>query len=248
MNNKIEGKVLNILKIFNPVFILSIVITGLIYAYSRMTLFQAILILLTGFAFYLLINKVKIIEKRYAFIGFLILGIVLRTLYVIFVPTYSFSDFRIYHDAAISLSQNIPVVTKNIGFVSILSLGYRIFPDELSGKIINLLLSSISIILVYQMGKQFINRSVGLISMLFMALSINEINMVNVIATETIAEFFLLSSILFGVLSIKTEKNKNSNYSNNLIWYLLWPGNYCSFFNPFFHYFLSNNIFLLFKK
>ena len=179
---------------------------------------------------------------------FLILGIVLRTLYVIFVPTYSFSDFRIYHDAAISLSQNIPVVTKNIGFVSILSLGYRIFPDELSGKIINLLLSSISIILVYEIGKQFINRSVGLISMLFMALSINEINMVNVIATETIAEFFLLFSILFGVLSIKLEKNKNFKFSNNLVWYLLWPGNYCSFFNPFFHYFLSNNIFLLFKK
>lgn len=209
MINTIGGNLLKILKIFNPIFFLFIVITSLIYAFSRMTLYQAVLILFAGFAFYMLIKKVKIIEKSHAFIVFLMVGIVLRTLYVIFVPNYAFSDFKIYHDAAISLSQNVPIVTKNIGFVSILSLGYRIFPDELSGKIINLLFSSISIILVYAIGKHFINRSVGLISMLIMALAINEINMVNVIATETTAEFFLLFSILFGILSIKTEKNKN---------------------------------------
>ena len=213
METLINDRFIKIIKETNQLFLFYLLLLALGYASYRMNPYQPIFIIILGFLIYWMIRKVLIFPHKYLFIAFFTLGLTLRILYVVLVPTVPFSDFEYYHINALSLSQNIPVVSKNFGFVSILSLGYRIYPDIITGKIINLIASFTSLLLVYELGKQLFNKSIGVVSLFLFSISINEINMISVIGTEIIAECLLLFSLLFVILSVKTKKiNKKRIY------------------------------------
>ena len=84
-------------------------------------------------------------------LGILVLGGVSRFLMAIYIPTYPVSDFAFYNTWAMEfLSAGIQnVLPKNYLYPFILSLGYRIYPDPLIGRLLNSLASTFTIGIVY---------------------------------------------------------------------------------------------------
>ena len=79
----------------------------------------------------------------------IIVGFSLRLVWAIFVPILPVSDFKGYHGAALAMANNTSVLTKNYGFVFLISLGYRLFPNYVTAKIINVIFSTLSIYLIF---------------------------------------------------------------------------------------------------
>lgn len=172
--------------------------------------YQTIAVIIIGYCLLFLIKKIKKEPTNSIVIVIFALGAFIRIIYILMIPTVPFSDFEYYHNNALDLSNNIPIFSKNAGYVSILSLGYRIYPNIITGKILNLIASLVSLYLVYLLGKQLFNKKIGVISLFLFSILVNEINMVSVIGTEIIAECLLLLFINFGIKATESKKIKRS--------------------------------------
>jgi len=173
---------------YSGIFILGYILL-LSLSYGEIGL-QPIFTIIVGLGIWLIAKKLHTIYDklgiRETFLGLLILGGAVRLLWAIFIPTIPVSDFQYYNDAALGLSQGIPTASKNMGFTLLLSLGYRIYPNILTGKIINAIASTISILLLYRIGSKLINPQVGLIAALIFSVFPSEVIMVSVLGTELV--------------------------------------------------------------
>ena len=162
---------------------------------------QPIFTIIVGLFIWWLGKNIHVVYNKYGgvktFLGLLLIGGVIRFLWAIFIPTLPVSDFQYYHEAALSISQGIPTVTKNMGFTLLLSLGYRIYPSILTGKIINAIASTFSILLIYQIGSKLINPQTGLIAALIFSIFPSEVIMVSVLGTEVVVTTIGLLIVLF---------------------------------------------------
>jgi len=156
-------------------------------------------------------NKV---DYKWIFVGIISLGFIIRLIWIIFVPTLPASDFYSYHESAKELSQNIVTLKKNMGFRLLLSLGYRIFPNILTGQMINVLFSTLSIFLIYLIGNKLLNRKVGLIAAFIFSIFPSEIIMCGVIGTEVTTTTIYLLVFLF---LIKINSSNNNKYNFKMI-------------------------------
>lgn len=130
------------------------------------------------------------------FLIILLIGGVIRILWAIYVPSLPVSDFQYYNDSALHLSQGIPTLTKNMGYTILLSLGYRIYPSIIVGKIINAIASTLSIALIYRIGSRLINPQTGLLAALILSIFPSEVIMVSVLGTEIVGTTLILISSL----------------------------------------------------
>jgi len=181
--------------------------------------YQPIITILVGLFIWLSANNIRVLSGKYGatriFLGILFIGGLIRFLWAVFVPTLPVSDFLRYHKSAIELSQGIPILTKNMGYSLLLSAGYRISSNVLTGKLINATASTLSILFLYLVSSKFFNHQVGLIAAFLFALLPSEIIMVSVLGTEVIATTIGVITAFF----IFRTANNGSNFSTTSIFY-----------------------------
>ena len=134
---------------------------------------------------------VRTVRKRpssalYFLAAILALGALFRLAWALNIPTVPQSDFASNHAIAHSLSRGevLSEYGRNQGYPAVLSHAYRFCPDPIAGGVLNVFLSVLTIYLVYRIARQLADPLAGLISALFMALSIPEIMMTSVLCTE----------------------------------------------------------------
>lgn len=181
--------------------------------------YQPIFTLLVVISIYFCLKIVNNLQKKYSasriFLGVLLIGLVIRFLWAVLIPTLPVSDFIYFHENAINLSQGTAISTeyiKYIGYNLLLSLGYRIYPEILTGKLINAAASTLSILLIYLTGSKLVNQQVGLIAASLFAILPSEINMVSVLSTEVIATTAGLVTAFFLTRTI------SNNFNHSIIW------------------------------
>ncbi|MFZ5809329.1 MAG: glycosyltransferase family 39 protein [Chloroflexota bacterium] len=167
------------------------------------------LTLLGGVALYVLFRWIC---KPNVLLGIILCGaFLIRWGYVTVVPTQPKSDFLLYHTMALQFRQGDyhESYARPMGYPLLLSLFYRWRPDPSTGRWLNVILSTLSVGIVYLMGKQILDASFGLAAAYLTALFPAEIIMTSVLASEIPASLCFLIA-LWGLL------NKRS-YSRNTV-------------------------------
>ncbi len=158
---------------------------------SKDAAYQPLVTMAAGAVFFLCLKAIHTLYGRYGstavFWGVLIAGGVLRFAWAVAVPTEPVSDFLYFHKSAIGLAQGRDLVTKNMGYTLLLSVGYRIHPNVLTGKLINAIASTASLAFIYSAGTQIVQKPTALLAMTLLALLPSEIAMVSVLGTDTLA-------------------------------------------------------------
>jgi hypothetical protein len=175
--------------------------------------FQPIITLLTGISIFFCMKGISYLYNKfgakYILIAIIIIGGLIRFLWAISIQTIPFSDFQYFHESALELSKNTPLLTKNMGYSLLLSGVYRIFPNILSGKLINALFSTLTIMFVYLTGSKLLDQKTGLIAAFLFACLPSEILMVSVIGTEIAATMLLIITaiMIFQINNISVFSN-----------------------------------------
>ncbi|HEX6304479.1 MAG TPA: glycosyltransferase family 39 protein [Anaerolineales bacterium] len=143
-------------------------------------------------------------RTRRAMMGILLLGVFLRLIYALVFPTPPVSDFEFYVREALQLVQGQvgQALPKNPGYVLALSLGFRLHPGWISGKLINLVSSSVSILILYLLGERLKKPRVGLMAAFLYAIFPAEIEMVTVLGTDVMATTVLAAAVYFFILGV----------------------------------------------
>ncbi len=167
-------------------------------------------VLLTSFGgliLYTLFQKVKQPTLALAFI----LGgtFLIRLAYITLIPTRPQSDFLVYHSMAIQFVQGDyqNSYDRPMGYPLLLSIFYRWLPDALAGRLLNVFLSTLIVLLGYFLGKRIHSSSLGLISAYLLAVYPAEIMMTSVLATETAASLCITAAFL----SFLSNQTKNGS-------------------------------------
>lgn len=180
------------------------------YAIDRY--YQPVIIIIIGLLFYFIFRAVALWSSRYSVykIAFVVilLGIVVRLLWVAFVPTEPFSDFLTFHQSAIKLANGNEVYYKSPGYTLLLSYGYRLYPENISGKLVNVILSSLSLLLLYLSVKNLASEKQALLALTLLAVMPSDIAMISVLGTDTAASFF--GVLILYVITIYLN-NRRSN-------------------------------------
>ena len=149
----------------------------------------------------------------------LLLGGLARFFWAIYVPTRPVSDFRSYHKFAVKLAQDeIPdALSKNPGYPLLLSIGYRIEPAVITGKLLNAALSTLTIFLVFLLGSAVSTPLTGLLAAFLFAILPAEINMVSVLGAEVAATTLITAATLTLVYGCQKKRWIGWVYSGGLL-------------------------------
>lgn len=175
-------------------FILFAYMSILSIAYSQNHYYQPIITIIIGlfliFIFRMFVLKTSIsLVKKLVFVVIL-LSLFIRLLWIIIIPTEPFSDFLAFHQSAINLSIGNETYFKSPGYVLLLSLCYCLYPHYISGKLLNVIVSTLSMLFTYFCAKKLTNEKEGVIALTLFAIMPSEIVMTSVLGTENIAAFF----------------------------------------------------------
>lgn len=158
------------------------------------------LTLLGGLALYVLFRRIR---KPNVLLGIILCGaFLIRWGYVTVVPTQPKSDFLLYHTMALQFRQGDyhESYARPMGYPLLLSLFYRWRPDPSTGRWLNVILSTLSVGMVYLIGKQLLDAPFGLAAAYLTALLPAEIIMTSVLASEVPASLCFLIA-LWGLLN-----------------------------------------------
>lgn len=171
-------------------------------------------VLLLGGTFWILVYTVR---KRPSsvpclLVAILVFGGLFRLAWALSVPTVPQTDFAVNHEIALSLSQGEvrSEYGRDLGYPAILSLAYRIYPDPISGRILNVILSVLTIYLVYRIAKLFHDPLASLLSALFMALCIPDIMMTSVLCTEVGTLTLMMTSFYFLLKALGKPEDRSA--------------------------------------
>lgn len=154
----------------------------------------------------------------------LILGIILRIMWISLVPTVPVSDFLVYHQGAISIitgkgyrMYGYLSAFEPIGYSAFLALIYFIFGSALIvGKTANIVLSVIGMIFLYLIVKKgFNNKKIAYICIFLYSILPLNIIYSSVISTE------ILFTTMFLILMYMTINSSNKKYSSAIMGILL---------------------------
>ncbi|NMB33990.1 MAG: glycosyltransferase family 39 protein [Clostridium sp.] len=170
--------------------------------------------------------------KKRKYLALILVGIILRLIWVFAMPTFPETDFMWYHVKGLELSQgkgflygfyphyigieNLPTAFRPIGYPGTLAILYFIFGSSFFGiefmmaKLFNILLSTLIMFLTYKLANQFFGKKIALITLLLYALSPLAITYNSIICSE-----LLFSAIL--MLSIYLYFNKNNPFLIGLL-------------------------------
>jgi len=135
---------------------------------------------------------------------FLGLGLVLRMLWILLVPTQLYADWKWYDDAAYHLSQvwryeenGVPTAYWPIGYPLFLAVIYRIFGHSyLVVHLISVLLSLCICFLTYVIAKRLVGPVTARLSLVILVLFPGQIFYTNVLSSEILFTTLLLLMIL----------------------------------------------------
>lgn len=133
-------------------------------------------------------------------IAIVFLGFVLRLAYVIFVPTQPVSDFGSYQNFAVNIIKNgvygfgtTPSSIYSPGMSFFLTIIYYIFGIHIIyAKLAQVILGTLSIILLYFIAEKIFTDNVAIISALLLAIFPTQIEFTSILATENIFTFLIL--------------------------------------------------------
>jgi len=158
--------------------------------------------------------------KKYHYLLIIFAGIILRLCWIFIIPTFPETDFMWYHVKGMELSEGkgflngvypyytgtpgVPTAFRPIGYPGTLALLYLVFGTNfIVGKLFNVLLSTLIMLLTYRLAKQFFNVKIALITLILYAFSPLAIAYNSIHCSEV-----LFSAIL--ILSIYLFFNKNN--------------------------------------
>lgn len=173
--------------------------------------------------------KAKTFEllKKYDFPILLSIGVILRLLWIFLFPTVPETDFMWYHVKGVELSQGKgflngiypyyvgqpghPTAFRPIGYPGTLAVLYFLFGSNyIVGKLFNVMLSTLIMILTYKLADRFFGKRVASITLLIFALSPLAITYNSIHCSE-----ILFSALL--MLSIYLFFNKNNPFIIGII-------------------------------
>ena len=145
----------------------------------------------------------EVISENKLFFMTILIGLCVRALWIIAVPTVPISDFLLYHEGAISIVQGngfriygeYLTAYEPIGYPALLALLYKIFGvNIIVGKIANILIATGSLALVYLIvDKGLKNKKAAIFAMFLVAVLPLNVSYTSVLSTEiTFTVFFLL--------------------------------------------------------
>ncbi|HEX7401695.1 MAG TPA: glycosyltransferase family 39 protein [candidate division Zixibacteria bacterium] len=134
---------------------------------------------------------------------FLGLAFVLRLLWIIFIPTQLYADWKWYDDAAYHMSQvwtyqenGLPTAYWPIGYPLFLAIIYRFFGHSyFAVEFINIFLSLSICLITYLIAQRLVSPISSRITLVILALFPSQIFFTNVLASEIVLTFLLLLSV-----------------------------------------------------
>lgn len=157
-------------------------------------------------------EKTKDFIKKYHYLLIILVGVILRVVWIIVMPTYPETDFMWYHVKGVELSQGKgflngiypyytgtpghPTAFRPIGYPGTLALLYFVFGTKLIvGKLFNVVLSTLIMFLTYKLAKQFFNEKIALITLVLYAFSPLAIAYNSIHCSEIIFSAILMLSV-----------------------------------------------------
>ncbi len=144
---------------------------------------------------------------------FLLVGLYLRIEFILKIPTKQLFDFETYQQLAVNIATGqgytlggYPVAWQGMLYSTGLGVIYKLLgsTSEMIPKVINVLLSEMTIVFVYMIMRRIYNKPWAIwISVFLMTFMPHQIMYCNVIGTEIITAFFLSAAIWLSVLDIK---------------------------------------------
>ena len=151
----------------------------------------------------------KEVFQEKPFVIILIISFLLRLSWCLFFPTYPETDFMWYHTKAAEISQGKgflngvypsytgdpahPTAFRPIGYPGTLAAVYFITgPNILAGKLLNLLLSMLTLILLYTITRKFFCKRISLWALALFAFSPLAIVYTGILGSETLFQTLLL--------------------------------------------------------
>lgn len=183
------------------------------WAGKRLALAVAATLLLTCIVWILVRTlRRKPFAALYFLLAILMLGALFRIGWALTVSTVPDSDFKENSEIAMGLTQGevMDDTARDQGYPCILSLAYRVYPDPISGRVLNLIFSIVAIYVAYRIGKLLFDPLAGLLSALFMAICIPEITMTSVLCTEVGNLCFVVTSFYFFFKTVFKPEDRNA--------------------------------------
>jgi 4-amino-4-deoxy-L-arabinose transferase-like glycosyltransferase len=173
------------------------------------TSFLSLALVGTGLLFFYLLRKrglqntlrkLENIKELNFVLLFLGLAFVLRLLWIVFIPTQLYADWKWYDDAAYQMSQTwtylengLPTAYWPIGYPFFLAVIYRILGHSyFAVEFINILLSLAICLFSYLIAKRLVGSISSRITLGMLALFPSQIFFTNVLAAEIVFTFLLL--------------------------------------------------------
>lgn len=210
MNNLL--KKMDIKKVWVYIFLLFFVIIILLNIPNTFYIALVLLVVLGLF-----INKLKI-KKYWLFI--IIFSFLIRLLIILFIKTPLESDFSILLNASNNILNNdysfmntlyFKTWSYQLGFAFIQSLFLRIFNDILFLKIINCIISSFTVLLIYLIAKEFVKeKSAQLVSLIYSVLPFT-LTYVTILSNQFLSTFLIYLSFYI-IISSKFKLNEKLRY------------------------------------
>jgi 4-amino-4-deoxy-L-arabinose transferase-like glycosyltransferase len=155
------------------------------------------------------------------------IGIILRLAIVIFLPSIGdpkIMDAKAYDDIAMNIVAGkgftlyaIPTAFVAPFYPFFLSIIYGLFNHSyLIAKLCNVILAGVTIFLIYKLGMEIFNQTVGLIAAGIVAIHPELIGITTFLYTEILNTFLLIVSLLTLITGIRTEE-KRKRY----LWFIL---------------------------
>lgn len=139
------------------------------------------------------INRISTAHSVFFLSAIIVISVVLRVAWGIWVQTEPHSDFKVYHQAALSLSRGEPPLPdKPLGYPFILAMWYRLGQESWPGFCLNALLGAGTVLIVYHLGYVVTgNRLAARFAALIMAFWPADILYSSVLGSEAAYAFFL---------------------------------------------------------
>ncbi|PLR78263.1 hypothetical protein CU633_07040 [Bacillus sp. V3-13] len=153
----------------------------------------------------------KNLNLNHFFIISLLLALIVRLMWIYYIPNETISDFAVYHRIATSLADGkVPADFgyQGMGYPALLSVFFKLFGtnDIMIAKVLNVVLSIITLVFIFLILKKLI-KNPYVISIVFLLISFlpNHIAYTNVVGTEVLTNFFFSLIILLQVSSLKNK-------------------------------------------
>ncbi len=202
----------------------NIVLLRLFYNTFIFTLFVFLITICFGLEFItnflrIVFSKIEKVQSGKWLVCILFIAVIIRIILLLMFDNLQVSDFSEYHDYAKNISEGKgyirdgqPTAWFPIGYPFVLSLIYSLFSiNELYGKIFNIILSVILIIMVYKLSEKIFNETTAKLASMFIALWPNLCGYTLLLNSD------LPFTVLLTILLLLLVSLKNNRYEKIII-------------------------------